>query len=245
MVNVQRQAPMAPARDETALDIFRHQWELYRKFLTHDYLENAGAYAELHRFLNDNVTRPFAFVDLACGDASGIVTALKGTEIANYRGIDLAPPALELAKRNLAALPCAVELDEADFVQAMRTGSGPADVVWISLSLHHLTTPDKRTLMREIQAQLSPNGALLIYEPTCRDGESRADYLDRFEETGRREWTALSAEEFEEAMRHVRTCDLPETVTEWGTLGHDAGFTRIAELYKAPSDLFRLFSYRA
>jgi ubiquinone/menaquinone biosynthesis C-methylase UbiE len=245
MVNVQRQAPVALARDETALDIFRHQWELYRKFLTHDYLENAGAYAELHRFLNDNVTRPFAFVDLACGDASGIVTALKGTEIANYRGIDLAPPALELAKRNLAALPCAVELDEADFVQAMRTGSGPADVVWISLSLHHLTTPDKCTLMREIQAQLSPNGALLIYEPTCRDGESRADYLDRFEETGRREWTALSAEEFEEAMRHVRTCDLPETVTKWGTLGHDAGFTRIAELYKAPSDLFRLFSYRA
>ena len=79
MVNVQRQASVAPARDETALDIFRHQWELYRKFLTHDYLENAGAYAELHRFLNDNVARPFAFVDLACGDASGIVTALKGT----------------------------------------------------------------------------------------------------------------------------------------------------------------------
>ena len=65
---------------------------------------------------------------IACGDASGIVTALKGTEIANYRGIDLAPPALELAKRNLEALPCAVELDEADFVQAMRTGSGPAGV---------------------------------------------------------------------------------------------------------------------
>ena len=63
MVNVQRQAPVAPARDETALDIFRHQWELYRKFLTHDYLENAGAYAELHRFLNDNVARPFAFVN--------------------------------------------------------------------------------------------------------------------------------------------------------------------------------------
>ena len=174
MVNVRRQAPVTPPRDETALDIFRHQWELYRKFLTHDYLENAGAYAELHRFLNDNVARPFAFVDLACGDASGIVTALKGTEIANYRGIDLAPPALELAKRNLAALPCAVELDEADFVRAMRTGSGPADVVWISLSLHHLTTPDKCTLMREIQAQLSPNGALLIYEPHVpRRGEPR------------------------------------------------------------------------
>jgi SAM-dependent methyltransferase len=245
MVNVERQGAAAAVRDETALDIFRHQWELYRKFLKHDYLENAGAYAELRRFLTANVTRPFAFVDLACGDASGIVTALEGTAIAHYRGIDLAPPALELARHNLEALPCAVELDEADFVQAMSAGSNPADIVWISLSLHHLTTPDKRALMRQIHGRLSPNGALLIYEPTCRDGEDRATYLDRFEDTGRRNWTALSPAEFQEAMRHVRTCDLPETVSEWRTLGREAGFSRIAEVFKAPSDLFRMFSYRA
>jgi len=244
MVNVERQAT-AVVRDETALDIFRHQWELYRKFLEHDHLENAGAYAELHRFLVENQTHPFAFVDLACGDASGIVAPLEGTAIAHYRGIDLAPPALELARYNLEALPCAVELDEADFVQAMRTGSEPTDVVWISLSLHHLTTPDKRALMREIHGRLSPNGALLIYEPTSRDGEHRAAYLDRFEETGRRNWTALSPTEFQEAMRHVRTCDLPETVSDWQALGREAGFARVAELYKAPGDLFRMFSYRA
>ena len=244
MVNVERQGAAAAVQDETALDIFRHQWELYRKFLKHDYLENAGAYAELRRFLTENVTRPFAFVDLACGDASGIVTALEGTAIAQYRGIDLAPPALELAKHNLEALPCAVELDEADFAQAMRTGSSPADIVWISLSLHHLTTPDKRALMRQIHGRLSPNGVLLIYEPSCRDGEDRATYLDRFEDTGRRNWTALSPAEFQEAMRHVRTCDLPETVSEWQTLGREAGFSRIAEVFKAPSDLFRMFSYR-
>jgi len=245
MVNVERQTTVATVRDEAALDIFRHQWQLYRKFLRHDYLENAGAYAELHRFLTEKVTRPFAFVDLACGDASGIVGALQGTAIAHYRGIDLAPPALELAKRNLEALPCAVELEEADFVAAMRAGAEPADIVWISLSLHHLATPDKRALMREIREGLSANGALLIYEPTCRDGEDRAAYLDRFEETGRRDWTALTADEFEEAMRHVRTCDLPETVSEWEALGREAGFSRIAELYKAPSDLFRMFCYRA
>lgn len=244
MVNVQHTAT-APVRDEAALEIFRQQWELYRKFLRYDYLENAGAYAELHRFLTENVTRPFAFVDLACGDASGIVTALKGTAIAHYRGIDLAPPALALAKHNLKALPCTVELEEADFTQAMRTSSESADIVWISLSLHHLPTPDKRALMRNVRDRLSPDGALLIYEPTCRDGEDRAAYLDRFEETGRRNWTALSADEFREAMRHVRTCDLPETVSEWEALGREAGFKRITELHKAPSDLFRMFCYRA
>ncbi len=245
MVNVHRHAPAAAVRDETAVDIFRDQWELYRKFLKHDYLENDGAYAELHRFLSSAVARPFAFVDLACGDASGVVAALEGTKIARYRGIDLAQPALELAKKNLEALPCEVELEEADFVEAMRNRSQAADVVWISLSLHHLTTPDKRALMREVRGRLSANGAFLIYEPTCRDGEDRAAYLDRFEETGRRNWTALSPEEFTEAMRHVRACDLPETVSGWEALGREAGFSHIGELYRAPSDLFRMFVYRA
>jgi SAM-dependent methyltransferase len=245
MVNLERQAIATAVRDEAALEIFRHQWQLYRKFLLHDYLENAGAYTELHRFLAQNFGRPFAFVDLACGDASGVVGALKGTAIASYRGIDLSKPALESAERNLEVLPCDVELDEADFVKAMQHGVGAADVVWISLSLHHLPQPDKLALMREICERLSADGALLIYEPTCRDGEDRPSYLDRFEAIGRRQWTALSADEFEEAMRHVRTCDLPETVASWEALGRQAGFSRISELYTAPSDLFRMFCFRA
>jgi hypothetical protein len=234
-----------PVRDAAAVDIFREQWALYRKFLDHDYLENAGAYAELHRFLTGTVARPYAFLDLACGDASGVVAALKGTSIAHYRGIDLAPPALALARMNLEALPCAAELEEADFIAAVKTGAAPVDVVWISLSLHHLATQDKRALMRDVRAGLAPKGAFLIYEPTCRDGEDRSAYLDRFEETGRRQWTALSADEFRAAMHHVRTCDLPETASDWVSLGREAGFARIAELYRSPSDLFRMFSYRA
>jgi ubiquinone/menaquinone biosynthesis C-methylase UbiE len=244
MVDVQDAEPVATVRDETALDIFRHQWELYRKFLDHDYLSNAGAYAELHRFLLQDIARPFAFLDLACGDASGIVTALQGTEIVHYRGIDLAPPALALARANLAALACEVMLEEADFFVAMRERTRLADIVWISLSLHHLATPDKCTLMGEVRGGLGAGGALLIYEPTRRDGEDRAAYLDRFEDIGRRDWTDLSADELKEAMKHVRTCDLPETVHDWTALGREAGFARIAELYRSPDDLFRLFSYR-
>ncbi len=148
----------------------------------------------------------------------------------HYRGIDLAPPALELARVNLQALPCAVELEQADFSKAMRNRSG--DIVWISLSLHHLATPDKRALMREVRDGMSADGAFLIYEPTMRDGEDRPAYLDRFEKTGREDWTALSADEFKEAMHHVRTCDLPETVSAWVTLGREAGFQRVDELYQ-------------
>src|SRR4029078_4614910 len=110
MVNLERQAIATAVRDEAALEIFRHQWQLYRKFLLHDYLEGAGAHTELHRFLTQNFGHPFAFVDLACGDASGIVGALKGTAIASYRGIDLSKPALDLANQHLEVLPCDVEL---------------------------------------------------------------------------------------------------------------------------------------
>ena len=106
MVNVLRKQPVATVRDTAALEIFRHQWQLYRKFLTHDYLSNAGAYVELHRLLTDELARPYDFLDLACGDASGIVTALRGTPIAHYCGIDLAPPALELAEIVLGEPEC-------------------------------------------------------------------------------------------------------------------------------------------
>jgi ubiquinone/menaquinone biosynthesis C-methylase UbiE len=235
----------ASPRDEKALEIFQQQWDIYRKFLEHDYLGNAGAYAHLRAFLKSDIPRPFALLDLACGDASGIVKAVQGLGVTSYRGVDLSGPALDIARTNLHELPCAAELVQADFVAAMRTLRSPADIVWISLSLHHLDTAAKRTLMREVRQGLGEGGAFLIYEPTSNDGESRAAYLDRFEDIGRRDWTALSAHEFAEAMNHVRTCDLPETISNWLHLGHEAGFTAVSELYRSPDNLFRLFSYRA
>ncbi len=243
MVN-QPQEQTAAADGGKAVEIFRKQWEIYQKFLKFDYLSNAGAYVELHRFLTRDIARPFDFIDLACGDASGVVTALQGTQIAHYRGVDLSAPALEYAKGNLKALSCPVELEQSDFAEVMRNRTRAADIVWISLSLHHLATADKQKLMREIREGISSQGALLIYEPTRDEGEDRPAYLDRFEEIGRHDWTALSGEEFKEAMGHVRSCDLPETVSVWETLGRDAGFTRIAELYRSSDDLFRMFSYR-
>ena len=44
---------------------------------------------------------------------------------------------------------------------------------------------------------------------------------------------------------HVRTHDFPETVSRWRELGREAGFGDVHELFVAPTDLFRLFSFRA
>jgi SAM-dependent methyltransferase len=229
--------------DATALEIFQNQWDVYRKFLEHDYLSNRAASQVLHAYLIGEVKRPFRILDLACGDASSIVNALAATPVESYRGVDLARPALEVAARNLAQLTCPVELDERDFVTALQNRPEPEDIVWISLSLHHLDAAQKLAFMKDVRANIRPDGAFLIYEPTRRDGEDRPAYLDRFEEIARRDWTKLTDREFTEALKHVRTCDLPETVSDWHRLGREAGFARTDELYRSPDDLFRLFRY--
>lgn len=232
----------AASADQTALEIFQNQWEIYQKFLKYDYLFNREACAVLGRFLGDEVGRPFQFLDLACGDASGIAATLEATPVTSYRGVDLSGPALRFARDNLAVLSCPVALEEADFCTAVR--EKPADIAWISLSLHHLDTDAKRACMRDVRAAMGADGAFLVYEPTRRDGEDRPQYMERFEGIGRSAWTELSATEFAEAMKHVRTCDLPETVSTWKQLGADAGFATVAQLYQSPDDLFRLFAYR-
>ena len=103
-------SPPGAVRDEAALDIFRHQWELYRKFLKYDYLENAGAYAELHRFLDGRRRAPLRFRrsrlrgcerhrDGAQGHRRSSTIAASISRRRRWRW----------RKRNLEALPCAVE----------------------------------------------------------------------------------------------------------------------------------------
>ena len=43
-----------------------------------------------------SVAKPFAFLDIACGDAGQMKQALTGTKVGHYHGIDLSEPALEL-----------------------------------------------------------------------------------------------------------------------------------------------------
>lgn len=98
--------------------------------------------------------------------------------------------------------------------------------------------------MREVFQAIGQDGAFLIYEPARNDGEGRPAFMDRFEEIGRRDWTTLSDEEFKEAINHVRTCDLPETLSDWEELGREAGFSGVTDLYMSSDGLFRLINYR-
>jgi SAM-dependent methyltransferase len=244
MVNIRQHDVAEPILDAEAEEQFAKAWGTYQKIVDHDYAGHREVYGILHRILADEMPGPFRFLDLACGDARGVVGTLQGTRIAHYHGVDLSQPALDLAARSLEALDCPVELDRRDFVAAMADRPEPADVVWIGLSLHHLENPDKEVIMREALGVLRGTGAMMIYEPTCREGESRAGYVERFAATTKTLWRALDPAEWQSIADHVARCDLPETPSGWQRLARAAGFTRTEELFTAATDLYRMFRFR-
>ena len=228
---------------EPAAALFQQQWQLYRKFVDNNYFYHREVYGQLHRILVDEAVQPFRFLDIACGDARATVDALKGTRVAHYRGIDLSQEALDLASQALETLGCPVALDNRDFVAALRDRPEPVDVAWIGLSLHHLLAPAKLDLMREIRGVVGDRGLFLIYENAAPDGEDRDAWLLRWERQHRLLWTALQPEEYEAMAAHVRANDFPETTSRWHSLGYEAGFGKVRELFVSPTDLFRMYCF--
>jgi len=243
MISMESGTPSAEASRDSAAAIFQREWRLYRKMVDNNYLFHREAYSRLRRVLLEDAVRPFRFLDLACGDATATAAALKGTEIASYCGVDLSVEALDLASAALANVGCPVTLRRSDFVEALAGRPEPVDVVWIGLSLHHLRAPAKLDVMRAAHRLLDGHGMLLVYENASPDGEDRETWLERWD-FQEHDWTGLSPDEWGRMAAHVRTHDFPETVPRWRELGREAGFGTAQELFVAPTNLFRLFSFR-
>jgi SAM-dependent methyltransferase len=229
--------------DAAALAQFQDQWATYRKLVESDCLAQREVSGVLQETLNDVFTAPFAFLDIACGDASMMKAALRGTRVRHYHGIDLSQAALELAAANLADSPFEVDLDHRDFVEATRRRPAHADAAWCSLSIHHLSTDDKLRLMKAIRGATGARGIFLLYEPTRRAGEDRSEFLDRFKRTNESLWTVLTPAEWDQIWHHVATCDFPETAAVWCELGREAGFDKARQVFVDPTDFFRLFRF--
>jgi hypothetical protein len=226
--------------DQAALEQFQTQWATYQKLVDSDSLSHKEVGALLHCALTA-LPKPFAFLDIACGDAGQMKRALAGTKVKHYHGIDLSEPALELAAKNLAGVPFEVELDHRDFVSALTKRPEPADAAWCGLSIHHLSSEGKLELLKAIHG--STGKFLMIYEPTLADGETRDEYMERFAKVNRPGWSFLTPEEWEQIDRHVTTCDYPETSATWCELGRKAGFADARELFLDPTGFYRVYRY--
>jgi hypothetical protein len=186
--------------DRAALEQFQQQWATYQKLVDSDALAHQEVGTILHRALAA-VAKPFAFLDIACGDAGQMRKALAGTKVRHYHGVDLSEPALEFAAKNLTGVPFEVELNHRDFVTALTGRPEKADAAWCGLSIHHLATDEKRDLFKAIHG--STSNFLMVYEPSLNEGETRDAYLERFRRVNRPAWTYLSDQEWAQIDHHV------------------------------------------
>jgi SAM-dependent methyltransferase len=227
--------------DETYA-VFNQQLSTYRKIVGENLMYHREVYALLKNVLSAQMSKSFRFLDIACGDASASAVALKGTSIARYFGIDLSEKSLELANENLKVLPCASELRCCDFAEAMTDWSETVDVAWIGMSLHHLQQREKSVLMKNVHKALARGGIFLIWEPTLLEGETRAEWLDRFAGL-RGAFAAVTEDEFRAMENHMRVADFPESANTWLAMGRQAGFGNGEELFVMPNRMGRVFKY--
>ena len=222
--------------------VFNEQLSTYRRIVGENLMYHREVYALLKKLLSEQMPKPFAFLDIACGDASASAQALKDTSIARYYGIDLSARSLELANENLKALPCPFELQCCDFSEGMTNWSVPVDVAWIGMSLHHFQPLEKAQLMKNVHKVLAPGGLFLIWEPTLLEGETRAQWLDRFAGL-RKAFAAITEAEFQAMESHMRLADFPELAKTWHAMGRQAGFGNAEEIFVMPNRMGRVFKY--
>lgn len=198
------------------------RWSLYAKVV--------DANCMFHREIGDAVEaalrarfagRPFALLDLGCGDAAQLAPRLSHFNVKRYLGVDLSQPALDLARKNLAALACPVDLQCGDLLESL--SGHPIDVIHASFSLHHLPTDRKAEFFRRAAARLAPGGLLLLIDVMREEDETLGLYHRRYCERLRSSWTALAPQERAEICAHIVANDFPEPYSTLATQAEAAG----------------------
>lgn len=232
-----------PRNAEAVRDFF-NGWNLYRRIVEHDYLCHRSAREALASWL-DGLERPFGFLDLGCGDASFGVEVLAGRTVTSYTGIDISPVALDLARGNTRTIRGPVTLIAGDFLTGI--GSLPAsyDVIYIGLSLHHLSRQEKEFFFGELRRRTAPGGSLLVYDPILSPGEVRDAFMGRWVDHAKWTWKSLTMEELDGAVEHVTTSDFPEEVGTLNRMAVAAGFHPAEILFTDRSDFYSLMEFRS
>lgn len=215
------------AEDSTTL--FEKEWALYQKVLLGDYLFHGSTYDRVQAFLAERFGGGAAagsggglrILDLGCGDAHCISRALEASgvapRVASYTGVDMSAPAIEVARGNLgralaAAPAAAAAFHQGDMVQfCAGCEPGAYDIVFASLSLHHLPAGQKREVLQAIGRRvLAPGGAFVLVDIFYRDAaESREEYMTRFKEDIDTSYELLTAAEKQSVLAHVLGFDYP------------------------------------
>jgi hypothetical protein len=98
--------------------------------------------------------------------------------------------------------------------------------------------------MRDVRRIVGVQGIFAIYENTSPDGEDREQWHRRWD-LQKPHWTSYTPEEWDALTIYVHAADIPETASRWHELGHAAAFSNVQEVFASPTDLFRMYTFRA
>jgi cyclopropane fatty-acyl-phospholipid synthase-like methyltransferase len=226
------------------VEAYFQEWQRYAKVVQHNYLYHREVYARLHDFFLNHLARPFALLDLGCGDAGCMAQALEGTAISRYLGVDLAKMALDLAAKNLAGLRCEHLLWEKDYFEVVIEGEIKADVIWMGLTFHHLPRPQKQKFLQAARKILPARGYLLMYEPTLLEDEDRDQFLERSGQDRQSSWPAMTAAELERIGDHIDNHDFPEKISTLEQMAREHGFSSLSALFQDPDQIYALMCFQ-
>jgi len=168
--------------------------------------------------------RPLKILDLGCGSALHFAQALKGRELAYYRGYDLSENAIAEAAQNLATLKGTLDLRQGELLAGLQETSKTFDLIFSSLALHHLSTAEKAEFFQLSFKNLTNGGILLLIDVMREEDQSRDQYLNQHLSWIQSTWTTSSLAGKQAIAVHIRNHDFPENVSTIQFLAQQAGF---------------------
>lgn len=241
MINQSKQNGCANSAD--VKKFFDKEWELYRRVIKLNYMCHKEVLEILRNFFRSVSLPAFSVLELGCGDASLLSSALQGTHIEMYCGVDISPHVLELAYENFRLLHCNNRFVEGDLLEKIGTFEVEFDVIVAGYSFHHLMKKEKGQFFKECCAALKSGGALIIFDVVCVPGEDRNGYIKRFSRICKQEWNQLTNEELLRICNHVENSDYPETFENYRQLAEENGFRKTVELFHDEHNLYGVFSF--
>jgi SAM-dependent methyltransferase len=198
---------------KTIPDPLFDSWRSYQNIVAANCMFHREIAADLRRILGARFGgKPFAFLDLGCGDGATLAPVLEGLALRRYKGVDLSQTALTLATKNLTILPCEAELTQGDFFAALAQETSPFDVIYSGYALHHLATEEKAEFFLRAARCLAKGGFLALVDVTREEGESLEAYYLHYCGWLRSNW-ALDARDIDAVCDHLVHNDMPEPVS--------------------------------
>ncbi len=209
------------------MDFFERQWGSYRAIVERDLMEHqAVATATATAIDTWLAARPADaggphLVDLGCGDLALLAPLLQRLPLASYTGLDLTAAVLPLAQRALGTVPYPSTWIEGDLLawatqntHAHERGEPgaqhlPIDLLHSAFAIHHLSDAEKAGFLQAARRRIAPGGLFIWVDVFREPGESLAAYRERYSQRVGSSWGALSQEQREQVLGHIRSFDIP------------------------------------